>query len=479
MYHINSGMEAPHNIVLLPPPSFLGHLIPFIELAKKLIFDHNCTVTLIILDDGSSMEPQRSLLQDIPTAINPVFLPPLDILFVEENLQDPQILLPKRVIQSLPALKDTLSSLREMKTPATALVVDLFAPYAIDIAREFGIPAYIFYVVAANELWMSIDLPKLEKESNGYSEQIMLPGSIVLNPGDFHDSMKDINSDFYKMSVDMCHKYRTFDGILVNSFLGLESEAFRDLEKRRPRIPPVYPVGPLIRTTTSEEDHEYCIKWLNDQPHKSVLFVSFGSGGTLSMEQFTELALGLEMSGHRFLWVVRTPQENTAAAYLNNNHVDNNNVKTGPLEFLPKGFLERTKDRGLVVAKWAPQIRVLGHGSVGGFVTHCGWNSVLESTVYGVPMIAWPLCFEQRMSAVFVRDGLRGALRVKPNKNGLVEKQHFSQVVKQLMEGEQGKSIRKRMTDAEIAAGDVMDQHCGSSVQALAQLVRKWKNTEN
>ncbi|KAL7127999.1 hypothetical protein ABFS83_14G286600 [Erythranthe nasuta] len=477
----------PRNIALLPPPGFLGHLIPFIELAKKLVLNHNCTVTLIIPNDGSSMEPQKSLLRHIPTSINPVFLPP-----APENDQcppensNPETLLPTRVTRSIPAIRAALSSLREMGTPAAALVVDLFAPYAIDVAREFGIPAYIFYVIAANELSLAMDLPKLheEEEQQLHQEsQIKLPGGIVLNSSDFPDSMKDRNSEDYKWALDLSNKYLEADGILVNSFLGLEAQAFHALEQGHPRTPPVYPVGPLIRTTTAtsspspsdDDDDHACLGWLNNQPPKSVLFVSFGSGGTLSTEQFIELAFGLEMCRHRFLWVVRTPQENTSAAYLNTNN--KSGTKDNPLEYLPKGFLERTKDRGFVVATWAPQIRVLSHGSVGGFVTHCGWNSILESSVFGVPMIAWPLCFEQKMSAVFLRDGLRGAIRVKPNElNGVVKRDHFSEVVKQLMddEGEPGIKIRKRMMEVKIAAADVMDQEHGSSALSLSQLVHKW-----
>ncbi|KAK4425088.1 UDP-glycosyltransferase 72B3 [Sesamum alatum] len=137
-------------------------------------------------------------------------------------------------------------------------------------------------------------------------EPIMLPGSVVLRPEDFPDSLKERNSEVHKWALDCA----------ISSW----------------------------KPTT------LC-------------------GGTLSVEQFKELALGLEMSGQRFLWVVRTPQENAADAYLNTQTI----VKD-PLDFLPEGFLERTKGRGLVVLSWAPQIQVLSHGSIGGFVTHCGWT---------------------------------------------------------------------------------------------------------
>ncbi|KAK6161560.1 hypothetical protein DH2020_004941 [Rehmannia glutinosa] len=392
--------SPPHNIALLPPPCFLGHLIPFIELSKKLVSQHNCCiVTLIIPHDHKST--LKTLLQNIPPQ-STLLYSPISTADLPENIKA-EILVPIRVIRSLPSLRQTLSSLR---TPASALVVDLFAPYAIDLDESCG----------------------LSKEYRDLSEPIRLPGSIVLNPDDFPDSMKDRNSEVNTWMVD-----------------------------RARGIPPVYPVGPLIRTgpeTESDRGSE-CLKWLNNQPPKSVLFVSFGSGGTLSLDQFTELALGLEMSKQRFLWVVRTPQENIAAAYLNTGK----NIGNNPLDYLPQGFLERTKERGLVVASWAPQIQVLSHGSTGGFL--------------GVPLIAWPLCFEQKMNAVVLRDGLKAAIRVEESENGIVERGYVSETVKQLMEGEEGKRIRERIMDLNIAAGNALSQE-GSSSKALAHVVQKW-----
>nr|GFB34647.1 hydroquinone glucosyltransferase-like [Tanacetum cinerariifolium] len=136
--------------------------------------------------------------------------------------------------------------------------------------------------------------------------------------------------------------------------------------------------------------------WLGKHPVSSVLFVSFGSGGTLSQEQINELAFGLEQSGQRFLWVIKSPHGTSNASYFNaQSHLD-------PFGFLPDGFLDRVKDRGFLVSSWAPQVEILGHGSTGGFLTHCGWNSISESVVNGVPMIAWPLFAEQRMNAVLL-----------------------------------------------------------------------------
>ena len=133
----------------------------------------------------------------------------------------------------------------------------------------------------------------------------------------------------------------------------------------------------------------------------SVLFFCLGSGGTLSYEQTNELALGLELSGHKFLWVLRSPNNKHDVVYLKDQTLDNN-----PLAFLPKGFVERTKGQGLVVPSWVAQAQVLSHGSTGGFLTHCGWNSTLESIMHGISLIAWPLYAEQIMNAILLLEGL-------------------------------------------------------------------------
>lgn len=300
----------------------------------------------------------------------------------------------------------------------------------------------------------------------------MLPGDIPLPPEDLPDSMQERNSEAYKWYLEMSHKYQLADGIIVNSFLDLEEDAFKVMGRRsrQDNAPPVYPVGPLIRRETKMEQAQgsECLKWLDDQPHRSVLYVSFGSGGTLSREQFLELAMGLEISECRFLWVVRSPQENAAVAYVNKEE------KNDPLEFLPPGYLERTKGRGMVVPLWAPQIQVLSHKSTAGFMTHSGWNSVLEGVVFGVPLILRPLCFEQKMNAVVLTDGLKAAIRLKEDKNGIVQRRHIAERVKELiMGGEEGKQIRNRMMELKSAAAEVLSPE-GSSTKALAQVVQNW-----
>ncbi|XP_042488199.1 anthocyanidin 3-O-glucosyltransferase 5-like [Macadamia integrifolia] len=124
---------------------------------------------------------------------------------------------------------------------------------------------------------------------------------------------------------------------------------------------PVYPVGPIVRSSglPCDKSHADCLAWLVEQPVESVIYVSFGSGGTLSEEQLTELAFGLELSGKRFLWVVRPPAGKDGALFNAGGGGD------GLSRYLRDGFLNRTQEVGLVVPMWAPQLVVLSHPSVG------------------------------------------------------------------------------------------------------------------
>jgi hydroquinone glucosyltransferase len=264
--------------------------------------------------------------------------------------------------------------------------------------------------------------------------------------------------------------YRKADGILVNSFDALESGAAKVFAQKEPGRPPVYTIGPLIRGPKKEEGAE-CLKWLDEQPKGSVLFVSLGSVGTLTATQWAELALGLEASGQRFLFVVRSPSDTDINdAYIKVGSTDD------PLVYLPEGFAGRTKGVGLVVPWWAPQIEVLAHRATGGFLSHCGWNSTLESVVNGVPMIAWPLFAEQKQNAVMLVEGEKVALRLAAAEGGMVTREEVARVVKELMQGEEGKKVRGRVRELQEAAAKALADD-GSSDRAIAEVATRWKNS--
>ncbi|KAL6888179.1 hypothetical protein ACP4OV_009205 [Aristida adscensionis] len=279
----------------------------------------------------------------------------------------------------------------------------------------------------------------------------------------------------YAGLVDEARRYGAAAGILVNTFYEMEPAVVDEFRRAAEEgaYPPVYPVGPLVRSVAAEEGGaSACVEWLDRQPAGSVVYVSFGSGGALSVEQTAELAAGLEATGYRFLWVVRMPSLDgstfTKATTRGGDEDDD------PLAWLPEGFVERTSGRGLAVAAWAPQVRVLCHPATAAFVSHCGWNSTLESVAAGVPMLAWPLYAEQRMNAAVLSESAGVALRLGAAAEGLIAREEITAAVRELMDGEKGREVRRRAGDLRQAAARALAPE-GSSRRALDDVAGMWK----
>lgn len=284
----------------------------------------------------------------------------------------------------------------------------------------------------------------------------------------------------YQYFLDSSSSFPESAGIVVNTFASLEARAVKTTSEGlcvpNKRTPPIYCIGPLIATEGPKEDAGSrngttleCLTWLDSQPVGSVVFLCFGSLGLFSKEQLREIAFGLERSGHRFLWVVRNPPSDNKSVELSAHP----NIDLDSL--LPEGFLDRTKERGLVLKSWAPQVAVLNHPSVGGFVSHCGWNSVLEAVCAGVPLVAWPLYAEQRINRILLVEEMKLALPMNESDNGFVSSAEVEERVLGLMESEEGKLIRERTIGMKIAAKAALNEG-GSSRVALSKLVESWKD---
>ncbi|KAJ6804413.1 putative cis-zeatin O-glucosyltransferase [Iris pallida] len=233
-------------------------------------------------------------------------------------------------------------------------------------------------------------------------------------------------------------------GTLFNSCRPIEGE-FLDLISAAPRYrgKKVFAVGPLnpLAIERGLSSHK-CLEWLDEQPPASVLYVSFGSSSTMSDEQIEKLATGLERSGQRFIWVLRD-------ADLGDIFAADDDSGRGRRE-LPAGFEERVEGRGMVVRGWAPQLPILAHPSTGGFMSHCGWNSCMESLSMGVPIVAWPVHSDQPRNAAMVTEYLRTGVAVRewarhrdPVSSEAIEKAIGKVMVVQCCE-EEGKEMRKR-----------------------------------
>ncbi|KAK2995905.1 hypothetical protein RJ640_028313 [Escallonia rubra] len=426
------------------------------------------TASMSPSSSGPPPESQKAVLAALPSNINHLFLPPVH--FPPD--MNPEVQLFLTISRCLSSIRDALKSLLAT-TGFAALIVDAFGIDAFDVARELGVPPYLFFTAGATTLSFCFYLPKLDEmvscEYRDLPEPVQIPGCFPIHGRDLLAPVQDRSGEAYKKVLYNVKRFRLAEGVLVNSFMELEEGAIKALQEEEPGKPPVYVIGPLIGSSKEPERSE-CLRWLDKQPDGSVLFVSFGSGGTLSYDQINELALGLEMSGQRFLWVVRSPNDKFANGAFFDPQSQND-----PLGFLPKGFLDRTKGQGLVVPSWAPQIEVLGHRSTGGFLTHCGWNSTLETVVHGVPMIVWPLFAEQRMNAIMLTEWLNVALRPNANESGLVERKEIEKVVKDLMKGEEGNRIRNNLKELQDAAVRALGKE-GSSTKSLSKLAIQLKN---
>ncbi|KAK7350429.1 hypothetical protein VNO77_09064 [Canavalia gladiata] len=459
-------MEKKACIAMVPSPG-LSHLIPLVEFAKELVLqNHNLHVTFLIPTLGSPTPSTKALLNTLPPNMDFTILPQANMPDLPESIETATKM--KLIVKnSIPFLHEALKSLTS-QTHLIALVFGIFSTDAHYLAKQFNLLSYAFYASGATILSFCLSLPKLDKTtSNEFFSDLIKTVSVpgCVNPFQVKDLptpvLRERSSETYKSFLDVCQTLSLVDGVIVNTFMDLEPNVIRTLQEKDG--PCVYPIGPIIQTKSSREiNGSMCMTWLDNQSPNSVLFVSFGSGGTLSHDQLNELAFGLELSGHKFLWVMRAPNKFAGSAYFIGQNVD-------PLEYLPNGFFDRTKGQGLVVPSWAPQIEVLGHKSIGGFLSHCGWNSTLESVVNGVPMIAWPLFGEQRMNAIILIDELKVAVRPIVDESDIVKREEVANVVKRVMEGEEGLEMRKRMQELSDAAAAALSEH-GSSMRALSGL---------
>ncbi|KAK9707130.1 hypothetical protein RND81_07G174200 [Saponaria officinalis] len=248
-----------------------------------------------------------------------------------------------------------------------------------------------------------------------------------------------ITPDMGKFIDENIKKYMGLEsGTLFNTSRVIEGKYVEVLEKISGRkcfaIGPFNPVE-INKPETQTRRHE-CLEWLDGQEKNSVIYVSFGTMTSITDEQIKELAVGLEKSGQKFVWVLRDADKGDVFA-------ESDAVRRPEL---PEGYEERVKNRGIVVREWAPQLEILAHSSTGGFLSHCGWNSCLESMSMGVPIATWPMHSDQPRNAVFVTDVLRIGTVVRnwARRGELVSSGDVERAVTRLMASEDGAEMRER-----------------------------------
>ncbi|XP_027344056.1 crocetin glucosyltransferase, chloroplastic-like [Abrus precatorius] len=327
--------------------------------------------------------------------------------------------------------------------PFTCLTYTLLVPWAPKVARGFNLPSAMLWIEPATVL----DI--FYYYFHGYADCINDKTkedslcSMALPGLPFLLSAHDIPSFLlvWKSSV-FSYVLRSFEEqiqqldleakptVLVNTFEALEAEALRAVDGFN-----MIPIGPLLPSAFVDgkdpSDTSFggdlfpvsddCVEWLNSKPEKSVVYVSFGSYFELSRMQMEEIARALLDCGSPFVWVLREKEK---------------------ADKLSCG--EELRKRGKIVT-WCSQVEVLAHGSVGCFLTHCGWNSTVESLVCGVPMVAFPQWMDQKTSAKLIEDVWKVGVRVDllVNEEGTVEGKEIKECLKVVMEsGEKGNELR-------------------------------------
>ncbi|XP_048139634.1 7-deoxyloganetic acid glucosyl transferase-like [Rhodamnia argentea] len=305
--------------------------------------------------------------------------------------------------------------------PVTCIIADGMFTFTIDIARDLGVPIIAFRTISASSFWAYFCIPRMIENGDLPIKGDEDMDHIVTSVPGMEDILRcrDLPS-FCRVSdlSDWLLQYVTTQtlqttrarALILNSFDQLEGPAISQI---RTHIPNIYTIGPLhshLKSRLSSapssppppsasnslwEVDRSCISWLDEQPPKSVIYVSFGSITTLNRHDFAEFWHGLVNSGRRFLWVVRPDSL----------------AESGP-GAVQEELREATAERGCVVG-WAPQEEVLQHGAVAAFLTHSGWNSTLESVVAGKPMVCWPFFADQQVNSRFVSRAWKLGLDMK------------------------------------------------------------------
>jgi len=400
-------------VVIIPSPG-VGHLVSTLEFAKLLINrDNRLRITVLVMKFPHTTETDiytKSL--PINDSLNVVDLPECS-LPPNSNITSGMVDLLKA---QKPNVKKAVSNLTKAPENGVlaAFIVDMFCTTMIDVAKAFSVPTLVFFTSGVAFLGLNLHIHNLFERDNIDSTQLLQQTELAIPS--FANSVPSntlpssvLRKEWESFFKSYAKGLKNADAIIVNSFEELESYAVHSFVSH-PDLAglPIYPVGPILNPepkTKSIVDSDDIVKWLDDQPPSSVVFLCFGSRGFFDEDQVKEIALAVENTGVRFVWSLRKPPpKDTMNAPSNYTLSDLSSV-------LPEGFLDRTAEIGRVIG-WAPQTQILAHSATGGFVSHCGWNSTLESIYFGVPVATWPLFADQQTNAFELVCELRMAVEI-------------------------------------------------------------------
>ncbi|CAN0896082.1 UDP-glycosyltransferase 83A1 [Linum grandiflorum] len=417
------GTKKKSHVLLVPHPA-QGHVFPMLKLAHQLA-EHGICVTVANLDFiHRKIKPEEQQKQG-HGGVRLVSLSGSG----SDDIKD--------VVKFTEAVQKVLpAQLRELliQQEFSWVIADAFLFEVFILAKEMGIKTAALWTASLANFALMLRIPQLidagtidgngsliNKElSISISEEILAWKADELT---WSCQPEELQSFFFKHYYTKPSEHCSlFDHVIINSFRELEPSAFQ-------MFPNFLPIGPLVTNSTSGSfwrQDETCLTWLDKHPPKSIIYVAFGSIAVLNQQQFQELALGLELTGKPFLWVIRT-----------------NFVQGSGLEF-PDGYLERVANRGKIV-EWTNQEQVLSHPSVACFISHCGWNSTLDGLWCGVPFLCWPYFLDQFHDKESICEAWKVGLKLGADDGGLITMSTIANKVEQLFSDETIKSNAIRL----------------------------------
>ncbi|KAF3439191.1 hypothetical protein FNV43_RR17466 [Rhamnella rubrinervis] len=442
--------EAKLHIAMFPWLAF-GHINPYFELAK-LIAQKGHKISFISTPRNIDRLPK--LPQTLSPFINFVKLP----LPPTENLPEDAeatIDLPQEKVPLLKnaydSLQDSIANFLQSSNPDW-VVFDFSAYWLPDIARNLGIPSVFFsiYLAACLDFVAPPSLtPDNRKKPKDYTVSpywVPFPTKLAFRIFEIlsiYDNVTEVDgakSCFWSI-VEVL---RGCDVVAVRSCTEFELKWLQHLEKLHRK--PVFPVGvlpPKLHNISNDDDDDEewrpIKEWLDKQVNGSVIYVAFGTEAKLRQDELTEMAYGLELSGLPFFWVLR---------------MDHDSANSEMIE-LPVGFEERTKGRGIVCTTWAPQLNILAHDSIGGFLTHSGWSSVVEALQFGRPLILFTFSNDQGLNARLLEEKMIGYSVPRDEHDGWFTRQSVAESLKLVAVKEEGKIYRDKAKEMKLVIGDM------------------------
>lgn len=478
--------------VIFLPYMAPGHMTPLVDIAR-LFAAHSFTVT-IIATPANAYCFNKAINRDIKSgrkiSIEILPFPSAQSGLPEgcENLTNAHT--PEMTIKLFNAIEMLQPQIEKLirKNRPDCIASDVLFHWTANVAADLGIPRLAFSGSGFFNLSVAYCVEHYQPHKNIQSETEpfilpTLPHKVMLTRSQLPDVVKTRNK-FSKLFEQLKEAEKKSYGMLVNSFKELDKD-YADYY-RTVRGIKAWHVGPVSLFNKHEDDKvergekalisiDACNKWMNSKSPNTVVYVCFGSLIRFSKLQIKEIASALESTGYFFIWVVGKVLES-----------DKNGEEGQDGRWLPEGFEERTKEtgRGMIIRGWGPQVVILEHAAIGGFLTHCGWNSIMEGVTAGVPMITWPVFAEQFYNEKLVTQVLKSGVSVgnemwkawATEDGALIRREKIEAAMRRAMDGrgEDVEQMRKTAKQLGVLAKEAVEEG-GSSYKDLRNLMDEIK----